>query len=174
MPQYTNPYNQQTGRSPMGDNRMQPGPMNNWRPYEPEPQPQYVPLAGGRWVDSPDEILPKEVPMDGQIYFFPQTDYQCIYAKIWTQDGKLMMYRFLPEKNEPVTQPNSQSGISNDVITQTLTNFGSAIDARLDALESRINDILSLFTTPAAPPKSQRKGNLNTQKPAPEPKEEAE
>lgn len=174
MPQYTNPYNRQTGRNPMSDCRMQPGPMNNWRPYEPEPQPQYIPLAGGRWVDSPDEILPKEVPMDGQIYFFPQTDYQCIYAKIWTQDGRLMAYRFLPEKNEPVAQPNPQSGISQDVIAQTLNRFGSAIDARLDAFESRIDDIFNqLAAPPVTPLKSQKKATAVSPKPSSETKEES-
>ena len=172
MPQYTNPFNRQTGRDPMRPSQpMNPGPMNNWRPYEPEPQPQYTPLAGGRWVDSPNEILPKEVPMDSQIYFFPQTDYSCIYAKIWTQDGRLMTYRFLPEENQPVTQPNPQSGMSMDVLEQTLKSFGSAIDARLNALESRIGDILTPFATPPAPLKSVRKGTTPKSEPT---KEEAE
>lgn len=171
MPQYVNPYNRQTGRDPMRPQQpMNPGPMNNWRPYEPEPQPQYIPLAGGRWVDTPDEIRPNEVPMDSQIYFFPQSDYKCIYAKIWTQDGRLMTYRFLPEENQPSAQPNPQSGTDTSLLEQTLKSFGSAIDARLNALESRIGDILTPFVNPPTAPKSAKKGN----NPKSEPKEESE
>lgn len=116
--------------------------QQNWRPYVPEPAPQIIPVSG-RWVQNAEEIRPNEVPMDGGLYFFPQQDYQCIYAKVWSQDGQLLTYRFLPEKKEETPLPASQ----NDDLQNTLNAFGSAIDQRLAAFEQRMNDILGPFTT---------------------------
>lgn len=125
----------------MGPPRSNPGfdPMQSgWRPYEaPPPAPMPIPVQG-RWVTSPDEILPKEVPMDNQLYLFPQEDYQCIYGKIWTKNGQLMTFRFLPEKNEtPATTQNQSPDIS-----QTLNGFANAIDQRLATFEQRMNEAL--------------------------------
>lgn len=150
MAQFTNPFNTQNGmmssQSGMprrdGTQTVQNWDQQNWIPYTPEPLPQFVPVSG-RWVENPNEIKPNEVPMDGGLYIFPQSDYQCIYAKVWTQDGRLMTYRFLPEKNEqrPQSQPSS-----DDLVKDTLNSFGSAIDQRLASFEQRINDILAPFT----------------------------
>lgn len=143
MAQYVNGYNSQNGmmsRQPPAPPQPPPNwDQQNWRPYTPEPVPQTIPV-NGRWVENANEIMPKEVPMDNQVYFFPQNDYKCIYAKVWSQDGRLMTFRFLPEKNET---PVSTQQASDEAIRNTLTAFGSAIDQRLASFEERINAALA-------------------------------
>lgn len=41
----------------------------------------------GRAVNNENEIRPDEVPMDGNVAFFPQSDGSCIYAKYWNNNG---------------------------------------------------------------------------------------
>ena len=44
----------------------------------------------GRYIGDYREILPKEVPMDGTVGFFPTNDMTRIYVKAWTPDGRVV------------------------------------------------------------------------------------
>lgn len=65
-------------------------PMNNFisRPYIP-----------GRMINSIEEVMPNEVPMDGNISLFVKNDYSSIYAKAWNSDGTITTVRFVREDN---------------------------------------------------------------------------
>ncbi len=169
--QYVNPFNPQTGMSPMGnvDPRgpgpdypvyTQPNPQvgqrQNWKVYSPEPP---VPPLIGRWVNSFNEIKPQDVPMDGSICFFPQTDNSCIYAMVWDNNGRITPYRFVPEKNDP--QAPSQSAASTN-IENAFGGFANSVNARLDAFEQRMNEMFSSFATQNQPKvKPQKKYGRN-------------
>lgn len=172
MTRYTNPFNTETGMEPYGyPQGQQPmqtnaGPIQTrpdwgqrgWKSYSPEPEPRFIPILG-RYVNDPREIMPKEVQMDGNFYFFPKFDNSEIYAKIWTQDGELRTFRFLPEKEEP---PQAQFPQVDEMVQQTLQSFGNAIDQRLQEFESRMNDILAPFTSQNQP--TEPKTNRTTKK----------
>lgn len=117
--------------------------QQGWKPYSPQPQPRQIPVVG-RWVESFDEIKPQEVQMDGNLYLFPQIDRQCIYARFWDNNGTLLTYRFLPEKNEPQQTCGTQDAAD-------VNSFFQAIDARLDSLESKQTDILNALSTKTSP-----------------------
>lgn len=177
MPQFTNSYNAQNGMGQIGpmqqfgpppnamgntspmnapmQNQFQNGQygqqMQNWKPYEPTPP---APPLIGRWVSKFEEITPQDVPMNGTMCFFPQSDGACIYAMVWGNDGKIVPYRFMPEKKEPI--PAQQPQIYED-LTKSLDSFVSTIDNRMTSFESRLNDIWnSIAATNASKPATKR------------------
>lgn len=180
MSQFTNAYNGQNGMGsnsqsmPIGPGQNYPGnwgpptngqnqppiqimdPMQSaqqqgWKPYAPQPQPRVMPVFG-RWVDSFDEIKPQEVQMDGNLYLFPQSDRQCIYARFWDNNGNLQTYRFFPEKIEP-PQQSIQSHPSE--LSDQMDKVGNSIFARIDELEKNLNELVqSLNHPPKASPKA--------------------
>lgn len=70
--------------------------------YSRKSSPQNTGLAG-RVVESPRDIMPDEVPMNGSLALFPMKDLSVIYAKAWTDHG-IDTVPYVPE--QPVqTQP---------------------------------------------------------------------
>lgn len=186
MPQYINPYNTQNGMTNMGQQQMpgypssawmptgnlpggaanqmmgmsgqqpmqQPN-MQDWKPYSPVPVRAIV----GRWVNSFDEIKPQDVPMDGSISLFPQSDNTCIYAMMWSNDGKIVPYRFVPEKNDPPAQQQIAMPPEMDKIIQGYETIAANVSQgyetiaaniadRLAALEGRLDDIYNSVSQP--------------------------
>lgn len=93
-----------------------------------QPTPSQIPMGViGRWVNDFNDIKPNEVPMDGTICFFPKTDYTCIYAKVWDQNGKLQNFVFVPETP---TQVDSTTVQNNEQIDKMM--------AKLDDIQSQL------------------------------------
>lgn len=126
--------------------------MQEWKPYS--PGPQMSPLVG-KWVGKFDDIKPQDVPMDGSMCFFPQSDGSCIYAMMWSNDGKIVPYRFLPERNEVQAsqEPVSFNDLVNgfEMMSSTLSNgyekMADAISKRLDSIENRLDAITTTTKT---------------------------
>lgn len=149
--QYQTP-NQQVGAIPN---------VRGWKTFTPEPTPPPVRMLDGYWVESYNDIKPKDVPMDGGMHFFPQFDNSCIYAKLWTNDGQLLSFRFLPEKIEPPQQDSSQD--INDILkgyeivtkrqAEQLAEFGRKLDDIYDTIVNPVTTT-AFTTTPVEPAKS--------------------
>lgn len=119
---------------------MQPAPgyYANQPPYM---QPQQPPVQNqqpsapmniiGRVVRQIDEVAPNEVPMDGSISFFPQSDLSCVYAKQWTKDGTIATTRYVLE----------QTSISNGDNPKESNDMYAAIMSRLDKIEGIVASI---------------------------------
>lgn len=175
MPQFTNPYNSQTGMGNMGQQN-NPGYQNSWMPdpmggqtnaqgnqmmnqniSQPIRQPNTqgwksysaptIKPTEGRWVDSFEEIMPQEVQMNGQMYLFPQNDWSCIYARYWDNNGQLLTFRFLPEK---VEQPVQQSSPDMDSIIKSYEQLGTTMMDRLDSFNGKLDDICSRLGQPGS------------------------
>lgn len=92
------------------------------------PRNQMNSVIPGRVVNSLDDIMPDEVPMDGSLAVFPQVDLNRIYAKGWTDNG-IVTVCYVPEQrlteqaSRPVTIPEA---------------FQKEIFARLDAIEAAL------------------------------------
>lgn len=151
----TNGQNQQPMQAQMAD-PMQSAQQQGWKPYAPQQQ-RVVPVFG-RWVDSFDEIKPQEVQMDGNLYLFPQSDRQCIYARFWDNNGNLQTYRFLPEKIEP---PQQSIQPHPSELSDQMDKVGNSIFARIDELERNLNELVQSLNQPA---KSTPKAAKNTVK----------
>lgn len=118
----------------------------NWREVQGTQQTQmYIPFRGMSIAD-PSEIKPKDIPMDGQMSFFPMNDYSCIYAKVWTDDGRLRTFRFIPEIEQvsaeaPQHETFNPQELAESVIAPMEKRLGS-FDKRFDKMEKSISSIL--------------------------------
>lgn len=111
----------------------------NWnRPTTSIQQPQvttlpYIPqptvMIPGKVVNSHEEIGPQDVPMNGQVSFFPKADYSEIYAKCWTNDGRIDTRVYIMK---PVDEPAQVSTIATDEVL-------SEILSRLQTIEKKLN-----------------------------------
>lgn len=140
MPQIMNPnyYNPQY-RSPMYGQYM---PQNFQQPTDQfQSQPQYAPVQQqmyGRIVPSVDNIAPNDVPMDGNIAFFPKQDMSEIYAKSWGADGKIYTRLYKPVlENETNNLPQITEKTKFDLSDETT----EVLMKRFDELEQKIEQL---------------------------------
>ena len=114
-------------------NYYQPNPIQyQQNPQMNQPQTVRIPIAG-RMVGNVSEIVPNEVPMDGSVSFFPQSDYSCIYAKKWNTDGTIQTVKFVPAVDTEKAQQTSMEDIRQ--FNTDLANDISNISDRLDKIE---------------------------------------
>lgn len=85
-----------------------------------------------RVVQSMNDILPGEVPMDGTVALFVQADGQKIYAKQWNQKGNIDTVEY--ELNRPEEIVVSENA-SNDAIRQ--------LENKVDQIIGILNDCFS-------------------------------
>ena len=119
-------YNNPGGWQPQNYN------PNGYSPFAPTTyqgvqRPQASSFIPGRTINTPDDIMPQEVPMDGSVSLFPTNDFSAIYAKTWTKDGTIATMKFIPEKQETAPTPN------------LLEEKINKIDKRISSLENRMN-----------------------------------
>lgn len=96
-----------------------------------------------RFVSSPEEIRPNEVPSDGTLALFPRMDYQEIYARQLNRNNIIDEVTYVPKR--PVQQESpAQNGTS--VVPQTV-DFGP-INERLEKIETALAGLKSLWETP--------------------------
>lgn len=97
----------------------------------------------GKMVDSIDVVKATDIPMDGNIYYFPKADGTEIFGKQWLANGRTHILTFKPvldtEPNNP-TQDNSKSQIG---ISEEGTEV---IMKRFDELENKISNLESSLT----------------------------
>lgn len=75
-------------------------------------------ILPGRVVNNSDEITPQEVPMDGSVSLFPQSDFSCIYAKQWGKDGTIQTVRYIPDQAQQANTPGSATDEQFNLINQ--------------------------------------------------------
>lgn len=106
-------------------------------PQTPQPMPQQQPVQNGsfygRVVGSIDEIKPSDIPTNGTIGLFPMSDYSCIFAKQWNNDGSISTVKFVPEivDAEPI-----QAGSD---ISQIIVDKLDTIDESIGRLSKQLN-----------------------------------
>lgn len=78
------------------------GQQPNFQPSFQMPQQQGI---NGRVVNNVDEIFPNEVPTNGSVAFFPNSNGSEIYAKAWNPDGKITTIRYVPATEKEQSTP---------------------------------------------------------------------
>ena len=114
-----NPLSQANPALPNGTYQ-QPGPT-----LQSMNQSQITPVFG-KWIDSPSEIAPKDVPMDGTVALFPSRKGDVIYAKAWDSNGAIATIEFHPVRNSD--QASTQSSEYGAIMEKL-----SRIEERLQA-----------------------------------------
>lgn len=84
----------------------------------------------GRFINRIDEVMPREVPMDGRPAIFPTQTLEEIYLKAWDRDGRIKTFRYILD---PTQIPSTQNSVQQQ-------DMGSMILERLDQLEQRLGD----------------------------------
>ena len=113
MPVYQNPYQNPGSYQNMGYmQNYQPQPYN--QPYSQNMQASH-PSLNGKVVQSPNEITPNDVFMDGSTSYFPAKDGSCIYAKCWNQNGSIDTIRYVPETVTSVAKEDPYDAALNKI-----------------------------------------------------------
>ena len=107
------------GQQQMGQNG------GNFTVQQPE-QPPFV----GRFINQIEEVMPREVPMDGRIAIFPTPNLEEIYLKAWDRYGSIKTFRYILDPNQTFNAPPMQQG----------PDMSSQILQRLDELEKKLGD----------------------------------
>lgn len=119
----------------------------------PLPNQQMNPV--GKMVDSIDVVKATDIPMDGNMYFFPKADGSEIFGKQWLQNGTTRILTFKPVLDaEPNNLPNKAEKTEIDL----LQNVTEVFTQRFDKLESQINEILTK-STPKTTSKSKKESD---------------
>ena len=96
----------------------------------------------GKYVESIDIVKATDIPMDGNMYYFPKADGSEIYAKQWLANGTTQILSFKPVLND--SQGNVQDkqempkmSLSDDLVMAFMQRFDDLTD-RFDKLEKSI------------------------------------
>lgn len=111
---------------------------------------QYTPM--GKIIENVDVLKTTEVPMDGNIYYFPKADGSEIYSKQWLANGTTRILTFKPVFEDNTNNLSSDTeklkiGLSDEVTDVFMKRF--------DELEKRIDDLMSKKTTVRAKKESE-------------------
>lgn len=131
-PQYQqpNPYMQRMENLQQFQQALQPQPPQM-------PQNQFAPL--GKMVDSVEMVKATDIPIDGNMYYFPTADGSAIFGKQWLQNGTTRILTFKPVLNDnpsnlPLTEEKLKLGLSEEVTEVFMSKFDELTE-KIDKLE---------------------------------------
>ena len=105
--------------------------QTNVQPYQgiastiPQMQSPVPAALSGKTVNSPQEILPQDIPMNGFTSYFPKADGSEIYAKCWNSNGTIDTRTYILK---PIEEPKSEEP---DIMSQILS--------RLESIEHKVS-----------------------------------
>lgn len=127
---FQQPYNQQTYQPQF---YYQPQPQFQQR----LPQEQKIENICGKIVNSLDAINVNDIPMDGNVAFFPMQDMSKIFVKSWNAKTGLI--------DTIIYEPQIENNIKNELLDNNEinanSNFNNVILERFDQIENKIDQI---------------------------------
>ena len=93
----------------------------------------------GKIVDSIDVVRATDVPMDGNIYYFPKADGTEIFGKQWLPNGQTRILTFKPVLED---NPNNVSSDTEKLKISLSDDVTEVFMKRFDELEKRIDDLM--------------------------------
>ena len=106
----------------------------------------------GKIIENVDVLKTTEVPMDGNIYYFPKADGSEIYSKQWLANGTTRILTFKPVFED---NPNTLSSDTEKLKIGLSDKVTDVFMKRFDELEKRIDDLMSKKTTVRAKKESE-------------------
>lgn len=111
---------------------------------QPQPQMQgannFTPL--GKIVDSVDIVKATDIPMDGNMYYFPKADGSEIFGKQWLANGQTRILTFkasLDEEGNNLSSEEEKFKIDAfDELTDTFQGMFDTVIERIDKLEKSL------------------------------------
>lgn len=131
QPQY-NPYLQRMENLQQFQQAMQQPVQNN-----PNLSPGLNMLASlVKVVESIDMVKATDIPMDGNMYYFPKADGTEIYGKAWLPNGQTRILTFKPVlDNDPNTLSQNEEKLNLEVLGQVLEGIQSDIKVLTEKLD---------------------------------------
>lgn len=157
-PNYLNqPYHPQTNYPQYAYQPMQMDRMAQLQQFQQSLQPTQMTGTNqfntiGKIVESIDIVKATDIPMDGNMYYFPKADGTEIYAKQWLPNGQTRILTFKPVLEDNTNNLSSDNeklkiGLSDEVT--------EAFMKRFDELEKRIDDLMPKKTVARAKKESE-------------------
>ena len=97
---------------------------------------QFTPL--GKIVESIDIVKTTDIPMDGNMYYFPKADGSEIYSKAWMPNGQTRILTFKPQFDDGT---NISSNDEEKLILGILEQFLEGIQNDIKVLNEKIDKI---------------------------------
>lgn len=140
MGQQYNPYEQQQQSFGFGQGNFAAQPVR-----QPQPQ-QNFPVIPGRVVESIDVVNTMDIPMDGNLYFFPKADGTEIYTKRWLPNvtTQVDVYTYVNKSTKTDSagsNANAQSVADVASVVQTVAQLSEEMQNRLSALDAKMAKI---------------------------------
>lgn len=144
MAQYQNylnqPFQPQYNYPQYGYQPMQPDRLSQLQQFQQTLQPTQMSTSNqlmtlGKIVDSVDVVKATDVPMDGNMYYFPKADGTEIYAKQWLTNGQTRILTFKPIENAEI---NNSTQNAEKTKTSGIDEFTEVLDAKFEELYKRI------------------------------------
>ncbi len=88
---------------------------------------QQQPSLSGRMVNSVEEVVPNEIPMNGSVAIFPMANMSSIYVKGWNPDGTISTVQYMPVKAED----NSTPSVTLADVMNSLDDIRQLIDEKV-------------------------------------------
>lgn len=97
----------------------------------------------GKMVDCLDSVKVTDIPMDGNMYYFPKADGTEIFAKQWLQNGTTRILTFKPVFDDDTSNLSNENKIAEFTLSDESTK---AFMERFDELESKISNLTKSLT----------------------------
>lgn len=94
----------------------------------------------GKIVDSVEMVKSIDIPMDGNLYYFPKADGTEIFGKQWLPNGQTRILSFKPVLE---TEPNNLSSEDEKMNLEPFRELTEVFEKRFDNLEKQINDLMA-------------------------------
>lgn len=94
-------------------------------------------------VDSIEVVKATDIPMDGNMYYFPKADGTEIFGKQWLQNGTTRILTFKPVLDE---EPNTLSKAEQKLKIDLSEEATEGIMKRFDELETKISSLTKSLT----------------------------
>lgn len=92
----------------------------------------------GKLVESMDIVKVTDIPMDGNVYYFPKADGTEIYSKQFMPNGQTCILTFKPILD---SNPNTLSSEEEKTKIDTLENVTALFQEKFDSINEKIDKI---------------------------------
>lgn len=124
------------------------------QPQQPvQSQSPSPPGAVGKWVKSESDVVPMDIPQDGSVVVFPQTDLQVIYLKKWEGNGTITTVPYIPNVSQ------EQKGQTPE------QQFQESVQGRLSNIERALDSLINYISQPVQPQQPSRSKNSSKEEP---------
>lgn len=124
--------------------------MAQLQQYQQSLQPTQMPGANqqmnviGKIVDSVDVVKATDVPMDGNMYYFPKADGTEIFSKQWLPNGQTRILTFKPVSD---AETNNVSNADEKLKIRLSDETTEVFMKRFDNIEKRLDEFISKKST---------------------------